>query len=197
MAYTKRKIPQFNATSSADIAFILLLFFLLTGSLDPKSGVYRRLAPATADAKLKQKTDIEKRNLITFTVNASDEILLEGEPVGLAEIRDIAMTFIDNPDNMDFLPEKTITEVPGLGTVPVADKGVINLEFSRDAAYQTYVSVLGELTSAYDNLRNNLSLEKFRKPMIDITEERRSALREVYPMQISEKELPGKEVNLE
>jgi biopolymer transport protein ExbD len=197
MAYVKRKIPQINSTSSADIAFILLLFFLLTGSLNPRSGIYRRLSPATAEAKLKEKINIEKRNLITFAIDANNEILLEGESVALSEVRDIAMTFIDNPDNLDYLPEKTISEVSGLGAFPISNKAVINLEFSRDAAYQTYISVLGELTAAYEDLRKELAYEKFHKPFIDLTEEQKTALRDVYPQQISEKELTGKEAQLE
>jgi biopolymer transport protein ExbD len=195
MAHPKRKIPQFNATSSADIAFILLLFFLITGSLDPKSGVYRRLSPAASEAKLKAKTDIENRNWVTFTIDENNQTRINDTLVALPEIRDIAKTFIANPNNLDFLPEKTPTDIYGLGIVPVSGKAVINLEFSRKATYQTYIAVLGELTAAYDDLRNELAFEKFNQTFDDLTEEQKTALREVYPQQISEKELPGKEVS--
>jgi biopolymer transport protein ExbD len=171
-----------------------LLFFLLTGSLDPKSGIYRRLSPAASEAKLKQKMDIEKRDFLTFSIDENGEIWLAGDPVALPEIRDIAKTFIANPDDLDFLPEKTFSDIPGLGFVAVSNKAVINLEISRDATYQTYISVLGELTAAYDDLRNELANEKFQKPFADLTEEQKTALREVYPQQVSEKELPEKEV---
>ncbi|GHT12124.1 biopolymer transporter ExbD [Bacteroidia bacterium] len=194
MAYLKRKIPQFNATSSADIAFILLLFFLLTGSLDPKSGIYRRLSPAASEAKLKKKTDIENRNLVTFSIDENNQIWMKDSPVALPEIRDIAKTFIANPNDLDFLPEKTPADIYGLGIVPVSNKAVIHLEFSRNTAYQTYISVLGELTAAYDDLRSELAFDKFHQPFNDLTEEQKIALREVYPQQISEKELSGKEV---
>jgi biopolymer transport protein ExbD len=193
MPHFKRNIPQLNTTSTADIAFILLLFFLLTGSLDPKSGIYRRLAPATAQTKLKQKTDIKERNLITFAINENNEILLEEDPVKLSEIRNIAKIFIANPDNLAFLPEKKPVEIEGLGTVALAKNAVINFEISRDADYQTYISVLSELTVAYEELRREMSYEKFNKPFSDLSEEQQTAIREAYPLHISEKERPGKE----
>ncbi|MDR3218918.1 MAG: biopolymer transporter ExbD [Dysgonamonadaceae bacterium] len=195
MPHFKRGIPQINSTSSADIAFILLLFFLLTGSLEPKSGIYRRLSPADTEAKLKKKKDIETRNFLTVTLHANNEIqIAEDNPVALSEIRDIAITFIANPNNLDFLPEKTITDIEGLGLFPVSDKAIIHLEISRDASYQTYISVLEELTAAYADLRNELANEQFHKTFNDLTEAQKNALREVYPQQISEKELLRKEV---
>jgi biopolymer transport protein ExbD len=193
MPQFKRKIPQFNATSSADIAFILLLFFLLTGSLDPKSGIYRRLSPAETEVKLKEKRNIEKRNLLTFTIDGKNRILLEDKPLDLSAVRDVAKTFISNPNNLEYLPEKTTSEVPTLGLVPISDKAIIQLIFSRNANYQTYISVLSELTTAYNDLRSELANEKFHKPFDELTEEEQTALRKVYPQQISETELQGKE----
>ncbi|MDR3339902.1 MAG: biopolymer transporter ExbD [Candidatus Symbiothrix sp.] len=195
MPHFKRGIPQINSTSSADIAFILLLFFLLTGSLEPKSGIYRRLSPAATEAKLKKKQDIETRNFLTVAIHENNEIQIATDNlVALSEIRDIAITFIANPNNLDFLPEKTITDIEGLGSFPVSDKALIQLEISRDASYQTYISVLEELTAAYADLRNELAHERFHKTFNDLTEEQKNALREVYPQQISEKELLRKEV---
>jgi biopolymer transport protein ExbD len=193
MPHFKRNIPQLNTTSTADIAFILLLFFLLTGSLDPKSGIYRRLAPATSQTTLRQKMDIKERNLITFAVNENNEILLNEDPVKLVEIRNIAKTFIANPDNMDFLPEKKPVDIEGLGTIALAKEAVINFEISRDADYQTYISVLSELTAAYEELRREMAYENFNKPFNDLNEEQQTAIREAYPLRISEKERPGKE----
>jgi biopolymer transport protein ExbD len=193
MPHFKRNIPQLNTTSTADIAFILLLFFLLTGSLDPKSGIYRRLAPATSQTALKQKTDIEERNLITFSIDGNNEIFLKESSIQLSEIRNVAKIFIANPDNMDFLPVKKPIDIPGLGILPLAKDATINLEFSRQTNYQTYISVLSELTAAYEELRRELAVEKFHKPFKELSEEQQTAIREAYPLRISEKELPGKE----
>jgi len=190
MARFKREIPSINSTSSADVAFILLLFFLITGSLDSKSGIYRRLAPAVSETAIKKKNLIEERNILSISIRDDNTIYIKDEPMPLSEIRKTAKVFIDNPDNKDFLPQKTTIDIPGLGSVPASLDAVINLEFSRKSTYQTYISVLSELTAAYDELRNEWALDKFRKPFIDLSEEQQTAIRDVYPLQISEKELP-------
>jgi biopolymer transport protein ExbD len=189
----KRSIQAFNATSSADIAFILLLFFLLSGSLSSKTGIYRQLLPDTSEAKLKKKIDVEKRNFVSFSIDGNNMVFMENEPVKLNEIRDIAKKFIANPEDSDYLPEKREIEIPELGLVSVTPHAVINFEVSRKASYQTYISVLGELSAAYDELRNELANSRFDKSFERLSEERQAAIREAYPLRISEKELPGKE----
>jgi biopolymer transport protein ExbD len=189
MARFKREVPQINSTSSADIAFVILFFFLLVGSLDSKSGIYRRLAPAVSETAIVKQNLIDERNILSISINENNTVYLKDEPVAIPEIRKIAKVFIDNPDNKDFLPQKTRLDVPLLGSIPVSKDAVINLEFSRKSNYRTYISVLSELTAAYDELRNELALEKFRKPFIDLSEEQQTAIREVYPSQVSEKEM--------
>ncbi|MDR0769098.1 MAG: biopolymer transporter ExbD [Dysgonamonadaceae bacterium] len=188
----KRTIPPFNATSSADIAFILLLFFLLSGSLSSNTGIYRHLFPNTND-QLKKKIDIEKRNFITFSIDGNNAVFMEDEPVKLHEIRDMAKTFIANPDNSDYLPEKQEIEIPELGLVTITPHAVINMEISRMSSYQTYISVLGELSAAYDELRNELANERFNKSFEHLSNERQSAIREAIPLRIAEKESERKE----
>jgi biopolymer transport protein ExbD len=171
----------------------LLLFFLLSGSLSSKTGIYRRLLPDTSEAKLKKKIDTEKRDFVTFSIDETNAVFMEDDPVKLYEIRDIAKKFIANPENSDYLPEKKEVEIPELGLISVTPHAVINFEISREAAYQTYISVLGELTAAYDDLRNTLANEQFDKSFERLTETQQAAIREAYPLRISEKELPGKE----
>ena len=186
----RREIPPINSTSSADVAFILLLFFLLYGSLDSKSGIYRRLAPPVSKSAIKKNIPIEERNILSLSIHDNNLVYLKDELLPLSEIRKTAKVFIDNPDDRDFLPQKTTLDIPGLGSMPVSRDAVISLEFSRKSNYQTYISVLSELTAAYDELRNQLALEKFRKPFPDLSEAQQTAIREVYPLQISEKEIP-------
>jgi len=197
MARFKRDIPQINSTTSADIAFILLLFFLFTGSLDPKSGIYRRLAPSVSETAIKKQNPIEERNILSISIRNDNGIYLNDDQLRISEIRKTAKVFIDNPDNKDFLPQKTLFDIPGLGFLPASRDAVINLEFSRNSNFQTYISVLSELTAAYDELRNAFAMEKFRKPFSDLSEEQQAAIREIYPLQISEKEILNEEVNHE
>ncbi|MCL1934571.1 MAG: biopolymer transporter ExbD [Candidatus Azobacteroides sp.] len=197
MARFKREVPQLSSTSSADVAFILLLFFLLSGSLDSKSGIYRRLAPPVSETAIKKKNPIEERNMLTVTIQEDNTVYLKEEPVSISEIRKIAKVFIDNPDNKDFLPRKTALDIPGLGTTLVSRDAVINLEFSRKSNYQTYISVLSELTAAYDELRKESAFGKFSKPFSDLSEEQQAGIREMYPLRISEKEIPENQVSHE
>jgi biopolymer transport protein ExbD len=175
MSRFKRNIPALNATSSADIAFILLLFFLLTGSLNPDEGIFRRLLPDTSAARLKQKKEIEKRNYLAFKIDDSDKILMENSPITVFEIRSVAKMFISNPDKSENLPL-------------IAKDAVINLEVSRKTSYEAYLKVFGELSAAYSELRNDCSLERFGKSFDTLSEEEQTAVREEYPVQISETE---------
>jgi len=115
----------------------------------------------------------------------------------LMQVREIAKIFIDNPEGKDFLPQKKLFDIPDLGNVLASRDAVIHLEFSRKSNYQTYVSVLSELTAAYNELRNEWAIEQFRKPFVDLSEEQQTAVREVYPLQISEKEIAEEEVGYE
>ena len=197
MARFKREIPPINSTTSADVAFILLLFFLFTGSLHSKSGIYRRLAPAVSETAIKKFNPIEERNFLSVSIRDNNTVYLKEEPIPLLQIRKVAKVFIDNPDNKDFLPQKTMFDIPGMGSFPASRDAVINLEFSRKTDFQTYISVLSELTAAYDELRNEFALDRFRKPFIDCSEEQQTAIREVYPLQISEKEITEENINHE
>jgi biopolymer transport protein ExbD len=175
MARFKRNMPTINATSSADIAFILLLFFLLTGTLNPDEGIFRRLLPDTSDARLKKKKDIEKRNFLSFKIDAANKIFMEQEPITVPEIRPVAKRFISNPDKSENLPQQPID-------------AVINLEVNRKTSYETYLKVFGELVAAYSELRNEFSKEYFGKTFEKLTEDEQTLVRDAFPQQISETE---------
>lgn len=106
MARKKRKVPAMNATSSADIAFMLLIFFLITTSMDTDKGLARRLPPPVPKDQ-KEQVDINKRNLLTVMINSFGQVLANGEEIPLTQLKDKAKEFIDNPYNDVHLPEKT------------------------------------------------------------------------------------------
>jgi biopolymer transport protein ExbD len=193
----KRNMPTVNATSSADIAFILLLFFLLAGSFNPDEGIFHRLLPDTARSNLKKKRDIERRNVLTFVIRADNTVLMENVPVSVPEIRSTAKFFIANPENLENLPEKTVLNISGLGEFEATANAVIMLEVSREASYEIYLEVFGELMAAYDDLRNELAYRRFDKSFSRLTMEQQTAVREAYPVRIAEKESEVKEVSHE
>ena len=190
MQYRKRKIPEINSSSSADIAFLLLIFFLITSSLDSKTGIYRRLSPSNSTEALKKKMDIQERNLLSFSIDNNNLLSINTEPITLSEIKEIAKTFISNPDDVDFLPDKELIEIPEIGEFAVATKHIIELKVSRNANFQTYISVQNELTAAYNELRNELAQKIFHSSFDRLSEDQKTAIREAYPLRISESEIP-------
>mgnify|MGYP000293776310 CR=1 FL=1 len=96
----KRKTPGINGSSSADIAFMLLIFFLITTSMDTDKGLARRLPPPVPkDQKKNEQVDVNKRNLVVVLINSSNQILFNGEPTDIKQLKDKVKEFIDNPYN--------------------------------------------------------------------------------------------------
>jgi biopolymer transport protein ExbD len=189
MRYRKRKIPQINSGSTADIAFLLLIFFLITSSFDSMTGIYRKMNPAQAEEVLKKKRDIEGRNLLEIVIDENNEIRYDEQTLTLLELKNIVKTFIANPNDVNFLSQKEEKEIPGIGIYRISSKHNISLEISREAKYQTYLSVLGAMTGAYNELRREVAFAIFEQSFDRLTPEQKSAIREIYPQHIFEKEL--------
>ena len=189
MARKKRKVPAMNATSSADIAFMLLIFFLITTSMDTDKGLARRLPPPVPkDQKNDTDVDIKKRNLLVVLINSSNQILCGDQFVDIKQLKDKVKEFIENPYNDANKPEKTEEDVPFFGKVMTAKKHVISLQNDRGTEYQAYISVQNELAKAYNELRDDVSRKKFGKAFADLDEEQQKAVQQIYPQKISEAE---------
>ncbi|MBC5633305.1 ExbD/TolR family protein [Parabacteroides hominis] len=188
MARKKRKVPAMNATSSADIAFMLLIFFLITTSMDTDKGLARRLPPPVPKDQKKDDVEVNKRNLLVVLINSNNQILCGDKFVDIKQLKDEVKTFIDNPYNDANKPEKTEEDVPFFGKVMTAKKHVISLQNDRGTEYQAYISVQNELAKAYNELRDDVSRKKFGKVFADLDEEQQKAVQQIYPQKISEAE---------
>jgi len=188
MRVTKHKIPQISAGASADIAFLLLAFFLITSSFDSKKGLYRKMPAPAVENAIHKRINIEQRNLLLLQIDENNRILYEKEEIPVKNIRELAKTFVENPTNSHFLSEKENLEISGIGQTAVATKHSIALEIAPESTYQTYISVLGELNAAYDELRTEMAFRLFKLPFQSLTNEQKAAIREAYPVRISEKE---------
>ena len=186
---SKRKTPGINGSSSADIAFMLLIFFLITTSMDTDKGLARRLPPPVPkDQKKNEQVDVNKRNLVVVLINSSNQILFNGEPTDIKQLKDKVKEFIDNPYNDANKPEKVEEDVEFFGKVMTAKKHVISLQNDRGTEYQAYISVQNELAKAYNELRDVVSRKKFGKAFADLDEEQQKAVQQIYPQKISEAE---------
>ena len=184
----KRKTPGINGSSSADIAFMLLIFFLITTSMDTDKGLARRLPPPVPKDQKKQDVDINKRNLLIVLINSNNEILCGDQFVDIKQLKDKVKEFIDNPYNDANKPEKVEEDVPFFGKMMTAKKHVISLQNDRGTEYQAYISVQNELARAYNELRDDLSKKKFGMAFAELDEEQQKAVQQVYPQKISEAE---------
>lgn len=182
-----RKTPEINAGSMADIAFLLLIFFLVTTTMNVDTGLARMLPPMPEKDQKKEDVDVKKRNIFTVLINKSDKLLVKGEPMDVSMLKDKAKEFIMNPNNDENLPEVDIKDIPLIGTYRVS-KGVISLQNDRGTTYKMYMKVQNELVAAYNELRNGLSQERFGKKYDDLTKEQQDAVQDAIPQRISEAE---------
>jgi biopolymer transport protein ExbD len=186
----KRKVPGINGSSSADIAFMLLLFFLLTTSMDTDQGLPRRLPrPPEANKEIEQK--VNQRNTLTIMISSDNRIMCAKEEVALTQLREKAKEFIENPNNLEHLPEKDTINIPlfGDGVQMITKNHIISLQCDRGTAYQTYIDVQNELAAAYNDLRDVISRKYFGKPFRGLDDEdQRQAVMKYYPQKISEAE---------
>lgn len=187
MARGKRKVPDINSSSTADIAFLLLIFFLITTSMDTDRGLARLLPPPPEDQQ--ENTDkIRNRNILQVYLNKDDALMCGNDYISVDQLRDKAKEFIANVDNSEDMPEKTQKNVEFFGTYLVNDKHVVSLQNDRGSSYQAYISVQNELVAAYNELRDELALQKWQVPYAELSNEQQKAIREIYPQRISEAE---------
>ena len=185
----KRKTPGINGSSSADIAFMLLIFFLITTSMDTDKGLARRLPPPVPkDQKKNEEMDIKKRNILVVLINSNNQILCNNEFIDIKQLREKVRNFIENPYNDEHMPEKTEVDVPFFGKQMVTKSHVISLQNDRGTEYQAYIDVQNELAAAYNELRDEVSRKKFGKAFADLDEDQQKAVQMIYPQKISEAE---------
>ena len=183
----RRQAPEINAGSMADIAFLLLIFFLSVTSMDTDTGLMRQL-PAIPDSNVPQDINkINDRNILEVKVNKDNLLLVEGELTNFAQLRELTYNFISNPEDLPNMPEKELVNLPYFGNVPVS-KAVISLQNDIGTKYGVYIAVQNELIAARSELRNNLSREKFGVSYDKLDEDKKGAVDEFYKVPISEAE---------
>ena len=166
-----KKIPEINASSQADIAFTVLIFFLVVSTMDVDTGIVRVLPPMP-DPNVKQEDiKVKERNLLLVFVSGSGQLMAGGQVMDLRYLKE--KTF-DMPDGSKW-------------TFPVSE-GVVSLQNTRDTDYQVYIRVQNELTRAFNEVRDDVSMTKFGKKFADLNEEERKVLTKAVPLSISEAE---------
>ena len=190
MARKKRSMPGINSSSTADIAFMLLIFFLTTTSMDTDRGLARRL-PQPPDPNQKQQENIivKERNVLQVRINKDDQLMVGSEYMDIKQLRAKAKEFVANPSDDANLPEKHLKNIPLLGgDCMITEKHVISVQNDVGTSYQAYIDVQNELVAAYNELRNAKAEEAFGKSYAECNEDEQKAIRDFIPQKISEAE---------
>lgn len=200
----KRGIPEINAGSMADIAFLLLIFFLVATTMDIDTGITRLLPPIPEEDVPEEEIKVKERNVLVVLINKDDQLMVEGQVMSISELRDKTIEFFSNPlDDLD-LPEKEVVTVdfpagqsarfPNGTTEIMVSKGVVSLQNDRSTTYGRYLIVQNELVAAVNELRNQFATENFGRnyddldPKKGIDEAIIDGINKVYKMNISEAE---------
>jgi len=202
----RRENSEINAGSMADIAFLLLIFFLVTTTMDVDSGISRKL-PEKSPPDQEAQVIVKERNVFDITVNRKNQILIEGDQyVQVTDIREEVMAFIDNGGGLsapkDGKPGVPCDYCEGAKSTASSDhpsKAIISLQSDRGTTYGMYISIQNEIEAAYTELRNRLALKKYRRSYTDLKKDYKSSksasikekidfLKDSYPQIISEPE---------
>lgn len=154
----KRKAPEVNAGSMADIAFLLLIFFLVTTTIETDSGINRKLPPIEDNPET--PPEIKMKNIFTVMVNKNDQLLVEDQLMELSELREAAIEFLDNGG------DGSCTYCKGAKDISSSDnpnKAIISLQNDSETSYKAYISVQNELVAAYYFLRDRECMVKYGK----------------------------------
>ncbi len=159
---SKRAAPEVNAGSMADIAFLLLIFFLVTTTIETDTGINRKLPPIVDDSP---DVIIKQKNIFTVLVSKNDELLVEDERMQLKDLRKAAEEFLDNGGDgtCGYCHGK---KNPSSSDNP--DKAIISLKNERETSYHMYVSVTNELVAAYNELRDKRAMSLYKKTFTEM-----------------------------
>ncbi|MCQ2974853.1 MAG: biopolymer transporter ExbD [Bacteroidales bacterium] len=203
-----KKVSDINASSQADIAFLLLIFFLVTTSMSVDQGLFRQLPPPNENNKDEKVDQINERNILVVLINRDNQLAVEGEITDINELTDRTIKFLTNPTNSESLSEqvpaskkyqeamdkgkteeaavfKTLEEQCGN---PGITRGVVSLQNDRGTRYDVYIQVQNSIVAAFNICRDNFSKENWGKPFEELDADKQKLVKAVFPLSISEAE---------
>ena len=182
-----RPVKEINAGSMADIAFLLLIFFLMVTTMDVEAGLQRRLPPMPDENQKQDDVQINRRNILVVRLNDYDRLYAGGDMMDVSQLKDKAKEFLTNPADDVSLPEKEDKVIEGFGNFAVS-KGVISLQNTRSTSYKAYIEVQNELVKAINEIRDDFAMLNFGRKYIALDEDKQRIVREAVPQNISEAE---------
>ncbi|MCF6170237.1 MAG: biopolymer transporter ExbD [Bacteroidales bacterium] len=183
----RKAAPEINAGSMADIAFLLLIFFLVTTTMDVDTGITRKLPPPVENPD--EDVDVNQRNVLKILLNSRNDLMVDGKRMDIALLKDKVKDFMAiHPDNPDY-PEVTTRYIDELGKEVPASKGIVSLKNDRGTSYDMYIQVQNELARAFNEMKDEKSVELFGmkyKALLD--KNKIKAINKIVPVRVSEAE---------
>jgi biopolymer transport protein ExbD len=206
MAGNKRKIQEINAGSMADIAFLLLIFFLVATTMSNDKGIMRQLPPMPPEDMELEDNKVKQRNLMLVFVNDRGEVMAQdGRDQGRGQnfniwneaeaqrLTDKVKEFVLNPSNSEALPEMKEIELDlpdNKGkTTYLESSGVVSLQTTRNTNYDTYIAVQDVLTRAFNDVRDQAAMKLFaNRKMSELSDDEKAVVTKAVKIKISEAE---------
>lgn len=183
----KKAAPEINAGSMADIAFLLLIFFLVTTTMDVDTGITRKLPPPVENPD--EDVDVNQRNVLKILLNSRNDLMVDGKRMDIFMLKDKTKDFMAiHPDNEEY-PEVTTRFIEELGKDVPASKGVISLKNDRGTSYDMYIQVQNELARAFNEMKDDKSVELFGMKYTALIDKTKiKAINKIVPVRVSEAE---------
>ena len=179
--------PEINAGSMADIAFLLLIFFLVTTTMDVDTGITRKLPPPVENED--EDIDVKDRNVLKVLINSHDRLLIDGKPGLVSDLKVKAMDFMSIHPGDEEYPEFDVKMIDELGMERDMSKGIISLKNDRGTSYDMYIKVQNELASAFNQMKDDLSVELFGLKYTQLIDKKKiKGINKAIPVRISEAE---------
>ncbi|WP_345190159.1 biopolymer transporter ExbD [Algibacter agarivorans] len=177
-------IPEVNAGSMVDIAFLLLIFFLVTATISSDKGI-KRMLPRECPPGIKCTNLINERNILRIMINNNDQVMIEDDIIAIEDIKDITKNFLDN--NGDGYCNYC-NGVKNLKSSDNPNEAIVSLQNGKKTTYKKFIAVQNELTKAYFELRHDYSINALKKPLDKLSKAEQKQAKEAYPFIVSEAE---------
>lgn len=184
MSYSNKQVPTVQAGSMADIAFLLLIFFLIATKVPNDKGMARKLPSECLNPPC--SVPVNERNVFRITLNNKDEIFVNDAVIHLNTLKDMVKEFVDNngDSSCEYCKGQRLTT-----SSDNPEKAVVSLSTDRETSYKHFIDVQDAIAKAYLELRTDFGQRKFNKSINDLSAEEINELKEAYPFILSEADI--------
>ena len=169
----RRQPQEINAGSMADIAFLLLIFFLVTTTMESLYGISRRLPPPPDPNQPDKEIKVKQRNVLDIIISRTNQLMIEDQVADFSKVKPEVIKHVTN-----FGKDPKYSESP--------DKAVVNITYDRGTDYKTYIRVYDEVLKAYKEIYNKEALAKYGKPFDGLTKDQQKEIKKKYPQIVAE-----------